>query len=182
MIDYSGKIMAQNRSHYVFQGHASQFNGLDIWINDHETSLRQILEGKPLIMYGEWCYLKHSINYTNIPDYFICFDIYDKLEDKFYSRTRVEELLKDTNIAQVPVLETNKIITKREDLIPYLQTKSKYGDCKIEGIYVRLHDDENKYLVKRCKLVRPDFLPEKEETIHWSKKIPTKNKLDFDRT
>jgi hypothetical protein len=181
MIDYTGRILAQNRSHYVCDGIATQFNGLDIWISDHEVGLRKILQERSLIMYGEWCYLKHSIHYTNIPDYFICFDVYDKQTGKFYSRDIVTRMLEGTGISQVPVLETNKIITKKEDLIEYLKLKSSYTDSRIEGVYIRLHDPENQYLIKRCKLVRPDFLPEKEETVHWSKKIPTKNIVLHDK-
>lgn len=179
LVDYSGKILVQNRSHYVCDGISSQFEGLDIWVANNEEDIRKLLQGKPLIMYGEWCYLKHSIHYTGIPDYFICFDIYNKIEDKFYSRKRVTEMLEETKINQVPIIDCDKIITKKEEFVEYLKKKSQFSDVNIEGIYVRLFDPTNEYLIKRCKLVRPDFLPEKEETVHWSKKMPTKNILNF---
>ena len=71
-IDENYKLMVQNRSHYVNSKSHSQFEKLDKWIMDHSQSLFEILD-QDTILFGEWLYAKHSISYTNLPDYFINF-------------------------------------------------------------------------------------------------------------
>ena len=68
----NGKFVCQNRSHYVTSQSHSQFKELDKWIYKHESELMAILcddcGNNPFILFGEWVFAKHSINYTNLPD------------------------------------------------------------------------------------------------------------------
>ena len=66
---------------------------------------------------GEWCSTKHSIKYNQLPGYFIAFDLYDRLEEKFYSRKRLHELLYGSAIPCAPVICSKKFG-------PYPSTKS----------------------------------------------------------
>jgi atypical dual specificity phosphatase len=56
----------------------TQWRQLDSWAEKHAWSLHQLLGDRRYILYGEWCYAKHSIHYARLPDLFLAFDIYDK--------------------------------------------------------------------------------------------------------
>eukprot|EP01120_Amphizonella_sp_Union-15-10_P007084 TRINITY_DN2359_c0_g1_i2.p1 TRINITY_DN2359_c0_g1~~TRINITY_DN2359_c0_g1_i2.p1 ORF type:complete len:145 (-),score=15.75 TRINITY_DN2359_c0_g1_i2:64-498(-) len=72
-----------NRGHYVTSASAIQWKNLDNWVKQH-PGLFQVLTSPDIVLFGEWCYQKHSIHYTKLPDYFLAFDIYDKSVQKYY--------------------------------------------------------------------------------------------------
>jgi atypical dual specificity phosphatase len=172
------KIVYQNRSHYVTYATSTQFKGLQKWEQTHSGELFQILEPNRHIIYGEWCYAKHSIHYTDLPNYFIAFDIFDKKENKFVSRKRLVEILKKTTIPVVPIIDKKTFTSVKEikeELIKYLDTKSRYRDGPVEGIYIRKNKDG--FLERRCKIVRPDFIQGIEE--HWMKSGLIRNTITY---
>jgi atypical dual specificity phosphatase len=129
------KIKAQNISHFVDSSYHAQFKLLNKWILNHTPQLMKIFDKGDYIIYGEWVYLKHSINYVKLPDYFIAYDIYDRIHDIFLKRSELELLLKDSTIAMVPIIYTGKAtLDKLKSLV---QTQSQYYDGPVEGIYVR---------------------------------------------
>ena len=75
LIQLSYEICFQNRSHYVTTESASQWKTLDLWKRQHQEALYSFLT-PDLVLFGEWCYSKHSIHYTRLPDYFLAFDMY----------------------------------------------------------------------------------------------------------
>ena len=163
-IGLDNKIMVQNRSHYVTSKEHAQFKLLDKWIQSKSSELWQVIEPGRHILYGEWVYMRHSIKYDNLPDYFVAFDLYDKIEKKFYSRNRLEELLKNTTITLIPLVYRG-IYKKKEELVSLINLTSKFYDGKLEGIYCRVCDDD--YLLYRGKIVRSDFIC--GSGLHWSK-------------
>jgi atypical dual specificity phosphatase len=177
-IDKEYKIAFQNRSHYVTYNTSTQFKALQQWQEIHEGDLFSILEPNRHILYGEWCYAKHSIEYTDLPGYFLAFDIFDKKENKFYSRKKFHEEMSKTSIPMVPIIDTVTFSNKTEmkdRLTKYLDTKSVFRDGPVEGVYIRKDDGE--WLQKRCKLVRPDFIQGIDE--HWTKKELVKNRVRY---
>ena len=168
--DSNKKIIAQNRSHYVCSSSHPQFKKLDQWISMHKTGLDSILSKGNLIIYGEWLYSKHSINYTMLPDYFIMFDIYDIDAKKFYSRERVEKMVIGTGLNMVPIIFKGK--TNLEKLKLLAQTNSQYYNGVVEGVYVRLCNSD--WLELRAKIVRADFISGDE---HWTKGKQVQNML-----
>ena len=82
--------------------------------------------------------------------------------------------------APMPVVPTitTRTFNQPDELLPYLETKSKFRDDNntVEGVYLRV--DKGKWLDKRCKLVRPDFIHGIAEG-HWMKRKMEKNKIDF---
>lgn len=172
------KIVFQNRSHYVTYETSSQFKGLKAWQDAHCGDLFMILEPNRHILYGEWCYAKHSIHYTELPNYFLAFDIFDKVKNKFYSREKFYQVMNRTGIPVVPLVAKVKFGNKNElhdELMRMLDTQSKFRDGFVEGIYIR--KDNEDYLEKRCKLVRPDFVQGIEK--HWSKQELVKNVVKY---
>ncbi|MCO5613655.1 hypothetical protein L7F22_067933 [Adiantum nelumboides] len=171
------KFKVQNRSHYVNNKSHEQFKKIDKWLQDHSEQLFYVLDGydssKYFILYGEWLYAKHSIYYDNLPDTFLAFDLYDTQADKFYSRQKLETLLKEGagQLHQVPQMSTPAQITKVW-LASAIQQPSQFYGGHVEGVYLRKEKDD--YLIDRAKIVRSDFISGDE---HWTKGGVTQNQL-----
>ena len=175
------RVLAQNRSHYVTSQSHSQFKTLDIWINEH-PELYDILDPH-YILFGEWVYAKHSLHYDRLPGYFIAFDIYDKKNEKYLSVKERNNRLQGTSIPIIKPLVTDQIIRTRDEYQKLLDTTSHYmKDSKttLEGIYIRVDDDNTGFLKHRCKVVRPDFIQTVDTSGHWSTKDVVKNQIDFE--
>jgi len=165
------KIVAQNRSHFVNSSYHPQFKLLDGWIQEHSDDLYRIIENDTKILYGEWIYAKHSIEYTFLPDYFLAYDLYDTIEKRFYSQDILEKLLNETSIKLVPTIKKG-VFKTLDEIVALVKTKSVFYNGPIEGVYVRRCD--KKWLEDRGKIVRSNFIGGNE---HWKKNIITKNKL-----
>lgn len=152
-------IKFQNRSHYVTPETHEQFQKLHQWTSSYGTQLYNIMEPGRHILFGEWLYSKHSISYDKLPSYFIAFDMYDKKEHKFYTRNELETRLKNTNIPIVPLIYEGKLKNKKEYL-EKIKLNSKFYNGPIEGLYVKIPDEDNKFIIGRGKIVRTDFLTE----------------------
>jgi atypical dual specificity phosphatase len=120
-------------------------------------------------MYGEWLAMKHSLQYTRLPDTFLAFDILEIPTMRFYSFSRLLELLQGTSIRSVPII-AHKISMTRKELLQMVNKESNFYDGPVEGIYIRL--DNKEYLIDRAKIVRPDFTSGNEE---WDKGRLTAN-------
>eukprot|EP01004_Peranema_trichophorum_P001887 NODE_1245_length_2050_cov_12.893098_g1053_i0.p1 GENE.NODE_1245_length_2050_cov_12.893098_g1053_i0~~NODE_1245_length_2050_cov_12.893098_g1053_i0.p1 ORF type:complete len:651 (-),score=136.80 NODE_1245_length_2050_cov_12.893098_g1053_i0:46-1998(-) len=166
------EIMFQNRSHYINSETATQFKSLDHWSSIHQGEFCQILEPEVHVLFGEWCYAKHSLSYTRLPDTFLAFDIYDRRKGKFLSVDARNQLLSSTSLAVVPII-TRKSFKTQQELLALLNTKSQFYDGYVEGIYLRIDDDDEGYLIERAKIVRPDFIQGIGD--HWSKQKLQKN-------
>ena len=169
-------IKFQNRSHFVNNKYHSQFEHLDAWRDQHSRDLYEILAPGRHILFGKWLYLQHSIHYKKLPRFFIAFDLYDRKEKKFYSRPRLEKLLKRTNIPLVRCIQIGEF-SKLSELVNLIQTESLYrGDGgPVEGVYVKQSDD-GEWVTRRGKIVREDFIDGNQ---FWDKGIVQKNLIDY---
>lgn len=149
-------LCAQNRSHFVSSTYHSQFKFLDKWMAKHADDLWKILESDRYVLYGEWVYAKHSILYKDLPDWFVAFDYYDKLERKFWSRPRLEKLLEGTSIQLIPLI-ARSTFNSAEQLRALAQTPSQFYSGPVEGVYLRRCND-SMWLTERGKIVRSDFM------------------------
>jgi ATP-dependent RNA circularization protein (DNA/RNA ligase family) len=175
------KILAQNRSHYVTSQSHQQFKTLDIWINEH-PELYDILHPH-YILFGEWVYAKHSLHYDRLPGYFVAFDIYDKKAEKYLSVKERNKRLKDTTIPVIQPLVLDQVMPTRQHYEKLLDTKSHYikdSQLPLEGIYIRVDDDQTGYLKHRCKVVRSDFIQTVDTSGHWMTKEVVKNQIDYE--
>lgn len=155
------QIQFQNRSHYVNSATATQFKGLDKWVTQH-PGIWQVLTSPDIILFGEWLFARHSINYTTLPDYFLAFDIYIPSTGKFLSRAKRDELLEGSGIESVPVLAEGQFT--KEEILGFLERPSSFYEGKVEGAYIRIEDEDHE--LERGKIVRPDFMQAIDE--HWS--------------
>ena len=107
-------LRVQNRSHYVNSKTHRQFSSLDAWLSEYSPAVYDILEPGRHVLYGEWLYAKHSIHYTNLPGYFLAFDIYDAKEGKFMSWRERNRLLKESEIPVVRQIAETTISGREE--------------------------------------------------------------------
>jgi hypothetical protein len=78
----------QNRGTYLdIENPHGQWRPLKRWLSTRRHSLGDAL-GANLILFGEWCYAIHSVRYVRLPDWFLCFDVYDRSTGEFWSVDR----------------------------------------------------------------------------------------------
>jgi hypothetical protein len=156
------ELRVQNRGSFLsWDSLHPQFKSLPRWIEAHRRVLTAGLRSH-LILFGEWCYAKHSIHYTRLPDWFLAFDVYDRTVGKFWSVERRDAFAKEIGLATVPQLACGRfdIVSIKQLLGP-----SRFTDGPAEGIYVRW--EQGGFLERRAKLVRAEFTQAIGE--HWSR-------------
>lgn len=169
-VDEDGRLRVQNRGSYILADQCHrQFRPLFRWLGPREARLAEALYPH-LMLFGEWCYAVHSVRYTRLPDWFLAFDVYDKVEGRFWSAARRDDLAAELGLTVVPRLGEGRFD------VPTLQrflTRSRLTEHPPEGLYVR--QDRDGYLRERAKLVRAEFVQAIEE--HWSRRPLETNSL-----
>jgi RNA ligase len=178
-----GELRLQSRGHYLTGGaREKQFHLLKSWAYRYANELWSLLQDR-YIMYGEWLYAKHTVFYTDLPHYFLEFDIYDIKEDVFLSTERRKEMLQHYPfIVSVKVLHEGKapsfkklksligpsaFISKdakqilqqkamEQGLDPDKVLKETDQTQLMEGLYIK--KEENGIVTGRYKFIRSDFL------------------------
>lgn len=165
-----GELQVQNRGTYLHpdRSHA-QFKPLWQWLKPRQEELALALWPN-LILFGEWCYARHSIEYDDLPDWYLAFDVYDREQMQFWDSARRNTLLQSLNLKPVPKLACG-IFALGE--LKSLLGQSRVGSHPMEGLVVRR--ETNGITKDRAKLVRAQFTQAIEE--HWSKGAIHKNQL-----
>ena len=169
--DSEANIHAQNRGAYLILPASGQWKKLDEWLAPRIDDLFEYLADQ-YILFGEWCYARHSIFYDRLPDWFLAFDIFDKEAGHFLSTARRDSLLEKMSLNKVPFLGFGHFsLPELEELL----SQSQLSDGSAEGIYLRF--DEGAWLGQRAKLVRSTFIQAVEE--HWSRSAIQPNQLQL---
>jgi len=157
----NGELRGQNRGQYLLEPYAGQFSRLTSWLAQNRYALSDNLTSNEIV-FGEWCAARHSLDYDNLPDWFVVFDVYDRAAQKFWSCERRNALAEKMGLAVVPTLYHGE--TTLDDLKALLSSASShYRAGTPEGIVMR-HDSKD-WCEARAKLVRADFAQSIEE--HW---------------
>ena len=159
--DLSGNMRAQNRGSYLKLPGSGQWKPLHDWLSLRTDALFDALIDQ-YILFGEWCYARHTVCYSRLPDWFLGFDIYDKQSERFLSVSRRNALCRTIGVAQVPVIARGRF--SYEELLRLLR-KSALAERQAEGIYLRADSEE--WLVQRAKVVGAEFLG--SLAVHWSR-------------
>ncbi len=167
--DPQGNLRAQNRGTLVELPGTGQWRELGTWLSSRTDVLFDMLTDR-LILFGEWCYARHSVRYDRLPDWFLGFDLYDREERRFLSCRRRNELLEQAGV--IPVPEVARGIFTLGSLREFF-VKSQISEGPAEGVYLRI--DEGAWLARRAKLVRPAFVQSMEA--HWSRGRIVTNRL-----
>ncbi|MEA9427853.1 RNA ligase family protein [Aeromonas caviae] len=166
-----GHLRAQNRGQYLAEPHAGQFARLPTWLAQHSESLRSVLKPN-LILFGEWCAARHSLDYAALPDWFLLFDVYDRIADRFWSSSRRNALASGAGLLTVPQLLHGKATVQTlKQLVT--ETASRYRTGALEGVVIRRESVD--WCEARAKLVRPDFTQAIDT--HWRKRALEWNRI-----
>lgn len=172
-LDTDGQLRAQNRGHYLTEPHAGQFTRLPAWLTQHSEALHAVL--KPhLILFGEWCAARHSLDYVALPDWLLLFDVYDNSAGRFWSSSRRNKLANLAGLETVPQVFIGKTsISALKKLV--VTASSNYRPGPLEGLVIRRESSE--WCEIRAKLVRPDFTQAIDT--HWRKRSIVWNSIDY---
>ena len=164
-------IQVQNRSQYITAPYSGQFARLASWLAPREDILAGALSDN-LVLFGEWCTARHSLDYAELPDWFLAFDIYDREESRFWNVARRDDFVRKLGLCSVPTIFAG--LTTLEQLsVLVLQEHSRFRSGSLEGIIVRRESGE--WLESRGKLVHPDFT--QSITEHWIRRGIEWNRL-----
>jgi ATP-dependent RNA circularization protein (DNA/RNA ligase family) len=173
----NGTVRAQNRGQYLGEPYVGQFARLPAWLAQHESSLLAVLRPE-LMLFGEWCAARHSLDYDTLPDWFLLFDVYDRSKRRFWNTSRRNALASEAGLFTVPLVSSGRTtLAALKQLVA--DTPSRYrAGLPLEGVVVRRESGE--WCEARAKLVRPDFAQAIDT--HWSKRTIEWNRVDWTRT
>jgi ATP-dependent RNA circularization protein (DNA/RNA ligase family) len=169
-----GSLSAQNRGHYLAEPDAGQFVRLPAWLVQHGATLNTVMS-QDLMLFGEWCAARHSLDYAYLPDWFLLFDVYDRAAGLFWSTPRRNALAREAGLVTVPqVLHGKTTVAALRQLVA--TTPSRYRHGALEGVVIRRESPE--YCEARAKLVRPDFTQAIDT--HWRKRAMEWNRVQYE--
>lgn len=165
--------LLRNRDHILNKGYfkntpaKEQFRPMWNWFYDNVHKFENLNIHGPYSVYGEWCLGQHGLEYNQLPDWFIAYDLYHQEEEKFMNPLLAREILQECGFT-VPksLLQTdlsgciskNYPLMGYEALAQYTHYPSQWtkDNAQSEGIYVKTFDSD--YVVNRFKMVRPSFV------------------------
>lgn len=110
--DAQGAPQLQSRGHILRGGaREGQFSLFKAWVETHQTAFRQAI-GTRHIVFGEWCYAKHTVFYDRLPHYFLEFDVFDRETGAFLSTPARRRVLEGLPIVPVPVVHKGAVSGK----------------------------------------------------------------------
>ena len=198
-----GRLLLQSRGHYLTGGERErQFDLFKTWGYRFQGELREVLTDR-YILYGEWLYAKHTVYYTDLPHYFMEFDIFDRKTETFLDTERRREFLRALPfVVSVKVLYAGTM-AKPEELTRWIGTSHFIGEDHIlrlkqacekqgmsfeqtlketansrlmEGLYVKV--EEEGIVQERLKYVRGGFLQAVfDSQSHWMDRPMLPNEL-----
>lgn len=177
-----GQLILQCRGHEITAGMHPQYDLFKQWAFGKRHCLEEIL-GERYLMYGEWLYARHCIEYRRLPHYFFEFDILDKNSGQFLTLASRLELIEGSGIETVPVLHRGTISREAlESLIgesnfgaQFIHPQSGVPDNLMEGLYLRT--ESHGTVEHRAKFVRPEFVEKIKQSSHWQYEKMVPNQL-----
>ncbi len=161
------------------------YDGLKDWIGLHQDELFDMIQDRFMI-YGMWCLAAHTIFYDRLPDYFLEFDVQDKLTGNFLSTARRRKMFAATPIKQVHVLfegEATDAVHPKDlveasrycsDQVPAQAKLDTSG--RMEGVYGKVENSD--IVIGRFKWVRSDFIQAIiDGNEHWKDRDLIRNRL-----
>lgn len=131
-------------------------------------------------LFGEWCFARHSIEYSELPSYFLLFNVRETSSDiiSWSSWEEVEMWANEIEVPTVPVLFKGTVSSAKQlqELTESLMIQtSKCGGIR-EGIVARVQREFINEDFSSCvlKCVRANHVQTSE---HWKNQEIVKNKL-----
>lgn len=179
-VSANGELRAQNRGQYLAGPHTGQFARLPAWLAVHSEAISGALveqREQRLVLFGEWCAARHSLDYSRLPDWFLLFDVFEAASGRFWSSDRRDALAARLGLATTPQLARGRFtlleLTNNVD-----EWASRFRDGPLEGIVVRWESVQ--WCELRAKLVRRSFTQAIGE--HWRDRRLVWNRLVTEAT
>ena len=178
-----GRLLLQSRGHYLVGGERERhFHLFKTWASRYTNELQKALQDR-YVLYGEWLYAKHTVFYTDLPHYFLEFDIYDKQEEVFLDTVRRRAFLEPLPfVVSVKVLHSGMVVSLKvlqamigpshfiapnhleqlrqiclqKRLDPQQALKETDQTTRMEGLYIKV--EEEGVVKERYKYIRAGFL------------------------
>ncbi len=171
-----GTLRVQNRGQYLVAPFGGQFARLPDWLAAHGDAIGNALldaSGCRLILFGEWCAARHSLDYTRLPDWFLLFDVLEVAAGRFWCSARRDALAARLGLETTPRVARGRL--SLADLVELAtRVPSRFRDGSLEGVVVRR--ESALWCEGRAKLVNPGFTQAIGE--HWRKRTLQWNRLD----
>lgn len=161
------KWTLQKRRGLADEGSHAQFSFFWNWARYNVEKILNI--PSQWVIYGELCFVKHTIEYDQLPSYFLVFDIWNGQE--YIRPDKRLDMSKSLGFAHVPVLYYDHL-EDIEQLESMIGQSNFSGTSLMEGLVVK-----NWRKQMRGKIVRPEFIKEMEDEDHWMKQPLKKQKL-----
>jgi hypothetical protein len=154
----SGRMVLQCRGHEITEGMHPQYDLFKQWAAVKRPLLEEMLADK-FILFGEWLYARHSVQYRALPHYFFEFDIYEKTAGRFLDLQKRMEMIIPRGIGTVPVIHRGAAtLEKLHELIGRSAFASRFenpltgrADDLMEGLYLRIEAEG--WVTGRAKMV-----------------------------
>jgi len=132
-----------------------------------------------LQLFGEWCFALHSIAYSELPGYFLLFNVRELGEPSIWlSWEEVELWAEEVAVPTVPVLFQGSVKneTELQDLVVSLMDQPSYCGGIREGVVVRVQRKfyDKDFSLCVLKMVRANHV---QTSDHWKDQEIVKNKL-----
>ncbi len=159
---YDNAPVLRNRNNILKKGYSkirtpakAQFKSAWNWVHDHKYDIIKVSDElmSEITIYGEWMYAYHSIEYNQLPDWFIAYDIWVVEDNKFLSPRIVEKILSETNIFYIKPYKVS--IQNVDDVIKLSELKSDFTDGVREGMVIKTEDGD--YIKDVYKVVNKFF-------------------------
>jgi ATP-dependent RNA circularization protein (DNA/RNA ligase family) len=165
---YDWDPVLQKRSGLIDKAEKQQYNVFRDYVFEHLESLFSILSTR-YCLFGEWLWNQHAVSYNSLPSYLLIFDVYDKENQEWLSRDRVETLFTNhseefhlvPNLASFNLADRQTASNISQQISTLLKRQSNFSNEDQEGVYIRV-EDENK-VIYRAKLRRATFTPGRED-------------------
>jgi hypothetical protein len=161
------------RTHSGPPAHTS-FDGLKAL---HASVKYKIPEG--IQLFGEWCYALHSIAYSELPHYFLLFNVRDLAKNIWLSWDEVELWAEEIGVPTVPVIFTGSVdsVANLEKLSDNFMLQPSLCNGLREGIVTRVRSEFSDDLFAKCvmKNVRKNHVNTNND--HWLHQEIVKNKI-----
>lgn len=158
---YNGEPLIRNREHILRKGYVKdtpakkQFASIFNWFYEHKKAFQKLNDEFGLVgVYGEWMVQAHGMEYDELPDWFIAFDLYLCEERKFLNPALSHKYLVSAGFNVVPTLDS---VSSYEELEVLANQKSCFSSHeKREGLYLKISDGQ--FVSDRFKMVREGFV------------------------
>lgn len=174
---FEGEPLIRNRDHILRKGYVKetaakkQFASIWTWFYKNKDRFEALEKFGPLVIYGEWMVAAHGIHYTQLPDWFVAYDIYDYETGKFWTPDRARSALTALGFTVPSCLFQGEFRGTYFDLEVLSQWPAAWSLEPSEGLYIKVYNHET--ITGRFKMVKPYF----RRGFYWNPKKITKNEL-----